>query len=125
MNVFCFLENALPMSCVDDAVNTVIPSRVSVVGKMRIWWRDANVFVVLLSVNSGGRSSNNNTDIGACVYVEFPLTVLMVLKVEPAVSSSVGSQPAAKNARSSASGDPINTRFVRSESLWLPLVAVR
>ena len=67
MKVFCFLEKPIPMSCVDEAVRVVVPSHFSSVGKTRTWWREEKVFVVLLSVNSGARSSSNNTDIGACV----------------------------------------------------------
>ena len=49
----------------------------------------------------------------------------MVRTVEAELSSSTGSHPAAVNARWTAFGDPMKTRFVRSEGLFDIWVAVR
>src|SRR6476469_5930458 len=49
----------------------------------------------------------------------------MVRKPESAFRGSTATQPAARNARWTAAGDPRNIRFVRSEGLFEYTVAVR
>src|ERR1700722_19193223 len=73
----------------------------------------------------GGRSSSVRVDMGACLYTSLPPTVLIVMKREVAFSGSTGTQPAAAKARFSPPSGPMKMRFVMSEGLLVPCVAVR